>query len=129
MIFEVKQDGQCKARLVACGHMVEPRGINSQSLVVKGISIQMLDLIAHCEGLKTLCGYVGNALITADCLEKIYSIAGLEFGEQEDSVMLLAKANYSLRLSSHAFHATFANSMAEQILSYVIQSQCLDATV
>ena len=29
MIFEVKQDGQCKARLVAGGHMVELRGISS----------------------------------------------------------------------------------------------------
>jgi hypothetical protein len=29
MIFEVKQDGRCKARLVACGHMVELRGISS----------------------------------------------------------------------------------------------------
>jgi hypothetical protein len=32
-----------------------------------------------------LCGDIGNAFITADCLEKIYSITGLEFGEQENS--------------------------------------------
>jgi hypothetical protein len=29
MIFEVKQDEQDKARLVAGGHMVKPRGISS----------------------------------------------------------------------------------------------------
>jgi hypothetical protein len=79
MIFEVKQDGQCKARLVVGGHMVEPRGISSQSMVVKGISIQLLDLIAHRDGLKILCSNIGNVFITADCLEKIYSIAGPEF--------------------------------------------------
>jgi hypothetical protein len=42
----------------------------------------------HRDGLRTLWGDIGNAFITADCLEKIYSIAGLEFDEREDSVML-----------------------------------------
>jgi hypothetical protein len=95
---------------VAGGHMVKPGGISSQSMVVKGISIQLLDLIVHHDGLRTpWCGDIGNAFITADCLEKIYSIAGPEFGEQEDSVMLFAKAIYGLRSSSDAFRATFAN--------------------
>ncbi len=55
MKFEVKQDGQCKARLwvVAGGHMVKLRGISSQSAVVKSISIRLLDLIAHHDSLKT----------------------------------------------------------------------------
>jgi hypothetical protein len=71
MIFEVKQDGRRKARLVAGGHiMVEPRGIRSRSAVVKGITIRLLDLIAHHDGLKTLCGDIDNAFITADCLLK-----------------------------------------------------------
>ena len=40
VIFEVKQDGRRKARLVAGGHMIDPKGINS-------ISVRLLDLIAH----------------------------------------------------------------------------------
>jgi hypothetical protein len=96
--------------LVAGGHMIEPRGISSQSIKrKKGISIRLLDLIANHDGLKTLCGDIGNAFITADCLEKIYSIIGLELGEQEDSVMLLTKAIYGLHLSSHTFRMTCAN--------------------
>jgi hypothetical protein len=114
MIFEVKQDGRHKARLVAGGHMVKPRGISSRSMVVKGISIRLLDLIVHRDGLRTLCGDIGNAFITADCLEKIYSIAGPEFGEQEDSVMLFAKAIYGLRSSSRAFRATFADFLWQE---------------
>jgi hypothetical protein len=93
--------------------MVKLRGISSQSAVVKGISIRLLDLIAHHDSLKTLCD-IGNAFITADCLEKIYSIAGPEFGEQEDSVMLLAKAIYGLHSSSHTFHSTFADFLRQQ---------------
>jgi hypothetical protein len=82
-------------------------------MVVKGISIQLLDLIARRDGLRTLCGDIGNVFITADCLEKIYSIAGPEFGEQEDSVMLITKAIYSLCWSSHAFLATFADFLQQ----------------
>jgi hypothetical protein len=41
----------------------------------------LLDLIVHHDGLRTLWGDIGNAFITADCLEKIYSIAGPEFDE------------------------------------------------
>ena len=72
MIFEVKQDGPHKARLVADGHMVEQRSISSRSMVVKGISIRLLDLIAHRDGLRTLCGDIGNAFITADCLGNLF---------------------------------------------------------
>jgi hypothetical protein len=87
MIFEVKQDGRRKARLVAGGHLVDPKGINSRSTVVKGISVRLLDLIAHRDNLPILCGNIGNAFITADCLEKIYSRAGPEFGDREGAVM------------------------------------------
>jgi hypothetical protein len=83
-------------------------------MVVTGISVQLLDLIVHCDGLRTLCGDIGNAFITADCLEKIYSMAGPEFGEQEDSVMLFAKAIYGLRSSSRTFHATFADFLRQE---------------
>ncbi len=55
MIFEVKQDGRRKGRLVAGVHMVDPMGINSRSAVVKGISVRLLDLIAHRENLSVLC--------------------------------------------------------------------------
>jgi hypothetical protein len=74
----------------------------------------LLDLVAHRDGLRTLCGDIGNAFITADCLEKFYSIRGPEFGEQEDSVMLFAKAIYGLCSSSRAFRATFANLLRQK---------------
>ena len=48
-------------------------------------------------------------LITADCLEKIFSRAGPEFEDCEGSVMIFKKALYGLRSSSRAFRAYFAN--------------------
>ena len=109
MIFEVKQDGRRKARLVAGGHLLDPRGISSRSTVVKGVSVRLLDLIAHRDGLQVLCGDIGNAFITAECLEKVYTRAGPEFREREGSILVFRKALYGLRSSSRAFRAHFAD--------------------
>lgn len=109
MIFEVKQEGRRKARLVAGGHMVDPMGINPRSTVVKGISVRLLDLIAHRDNLGVLCGDIGNAFITADCMEKVYSRAGPEFEDREGSILVFKKALYGLRSSSRAFRAHFAD--------------------
>jgi hypothetical protein len=71
-----------------------------------------LDLIAHRNNLKILCGDIGNAFITADCMEKVNFRAGPEFGGREDSVLLVVfkKALYGLvRSSSRAFRAHFAD--------------------
>ena len=80
MIFEVKHDGRHKARLVAGGHMVTLHNMSARSTVVKGISVRILDISAHRDNLTTLCGDIGNAFVTAPYLEKVYSVAGPEFG-------------------------------------------------
>ncbi len=67
MIFEVKQDGGRKARLVASGHLVDPMGINPRSTVMKCISVRLLYFIAHRDNLTIMCGNIRNAFITADC--------------------------------------------------------------
>ena len=107
MLFEVKHDGRRKARLVAGGHVIQDPGISARSTVVKGISVRLLDVIAHRDNLKILTGDVGNAFITADCLEKVWSRAGPEFGEREGSIVTLNKALYGLRTSSKAFRCHF----------------------
>jgi hypothetical protein len=70
-------------------------------------------LIAHRDSLKTLCGDIGNAFITADCLEKVYTVAGPEFGDREDSITILINALYGLWSSSHAFWAHFADFLCQ----------------
>lgn len=109
MIFEVKQDGRRKARLVAGGHLVELVGMSAKSTVVKGISLRLLDLIAHRDNLTMLCGDVTNAFITADCLEKVYAFCGPEFGDRQGCKVIFRKALYGLRSSGRAFRAHFAD--------------------
>jgi hypothetical protein len=96
MIFEVKQDCRQKACLVAGGHIVDPMGVNSRSTVVKGISVRLLDLMTHRENLPILCGDIGNAFITANCVEKIYAYAGPEFGDREGSLLIFKKFGHIL---------------------------------
>ena len=109
MLFEVKQDGRHKGRLVCNGHQIDPRGISTRSTVVKGISVRLLDVIAHSQNLKIIHGDVGNAFITADCLEKIHARAGKEFGsDREGCIITLNKALYGLRTSSRAYRETFS---------------------
>ena len=47
MIYEVKRDGRHKAHLVAGGHLVDPRSISTRSTIMKGVSVRLLDVIAH----------------------------------------------------------------------------------
>ena len=117
MIFEVKQDGRHKARLVAGGHLVKLHGMSSKSTVVKGISVRLLDIIAHRSKLETICGDVGNDFVTAPCLEKVFPRAGPEFGDKEDSIVIIIKALYGLKSSSRAFRTYFADFIRTAVFS------------
>ena len=92
---------------MAGDHLVKLHGMSSKSTVVKGISVRLLDIIAHRSMLETICGDVGNAFVTAPCLEKACSRAGPEFGDKEDSILIIIKALHGLKLSSRAFHTYF----------------------
>ena len=61
-------------------------------------------LLAELNGLKTIVGDIGNAYLEAYTKEKVYFIAGPEFGELEGHTMLIVKAHYSLCTSGTHFH-------------------------
>jgi hypothetical protein len=113
MIFEVKQDGRKKARLTIGGHVVDSHGVSTRSTVVKTISVRLIDLISHRDNLTLKHGDVGNAFITAPCMEKIYSRATPEFGERSEAIVILNKALYGLRTSGRAFRNTFADFLRQ----------------
>jgi hypothetical protein len=52
MIFDVKPDGRCKARLVIGGHVVDSSEHSGYSSVVKLTSIRLLNIIAKSQGLE-----------------------------------------------------------------------------
>jgi hypothetical protein len=87
--------------------MIDASGLSSRSTVVKGVSVRLLDVIAHRDNLKILCGDVGNAFVNATTKERVYSRAGPEFGEKEGLIVLLVKALYGLRTSAQRWRSVF----------------------
>jgi hypothetical protein len=77
MVFDVKSDLRCKARLVVRGHKVNASEHNSFSSVAHMDSTCLLNVIAKARGLKVLAGVVGSAYLNSDTIEQVYCICGL----------------------------------------------------
>ena len=84
MIFDVKmgENFRRKARLFEGGHMTESPSSITYSSVVSRYSIRIILTIAALNGLDILACDIYNAYLTAKCREKIWTIAGPEFGSE-----------------------------------------------
>ncbi|KAI2506381.1 Reverse transcriptase (RNA-dependent DNA polymerase) [Fragilaria crotonensis] len=112
-IFDVKmgENFRRKARLVANGNTTEPPAALTYSSVVSRDSVRIALLVAALNELQLLACDIQNAYLTADCREKIYIIAGPEFGSEEGSIMIVKKALYGLKSSGAAFRAHLAETL------------------
>ena len=68
-------------------------------------------LIAALNNLDISCCDIGNTYINAECREKLWTIAGAEFGSEKESVMIIAKALYGLKSSGAAWRAKLTETM------------------
>ena len=110
MVFELKQDLRRKARLVIQGFRVDPKLLSTRATVVKGISVRLLDVIAHRDGLKTLCGDIGNAFIQATTKEQVWTKCGKEWGKKyAGKKAIIVKSLYGLTTSAHQWRQLFAD--------------------
>ena len=108
MVFEIKMDFTRKARYVAGGNTTEPPAEATYSSVVSRESVRIGFLIAALNDLEICAADVTNAYINADCREKIWTVAGPEFGATEQgSVMIIKKALYGLKSSGAACDDTY----------------------
>ncbi|GKY94554.1 hypothetical protein MPSEU_000421100 [Mayamaea pseudoterrestris] len=113
MIFDVKHDLRRKARLVAGGHMTEPPKDSVYSGVVSLRSLRMVAMLAELNGLELWAADVGNAYLEAKTKEKVYIVAGPEFGELEGHTLTIVKALYGLRTSGARWHEHFADTLRD----------------
>ena len=109
MIYKVKHDLWRKARFVIQGHRVDPRGLSTRATVVKGVSVRLLDVIAHRDKLIMLQGDIGNAFIQAFTSEKCFTRCGPEFGPREGCVAIIVRALYGLTTSAERWQSHFAD--------------------
>ena len=55
----------------------------------------------------------GNAYLNAKCREKIWTVAGTEFGSDKGKVMIIQRALYGLKSSGAAWRLMFAETLRE----------------
>jgi hypothetical protein len=112
IIFDIKMDFTWKARFVAGDHKTDPPTSMTYSSVVSRGSVWIGFLIAALNGLDVLAADIGNAYINADVREKVYFIAGDEFGDtRKGKPVVIVKALYGLKTSGAAWCAHFADTL------------------
>ena len=105
MIFDVKmgKNFRRKARMVAGGHTTETPAALTYASVVSRDSVRIASTIAALNDLKGFSCDIQNAYLTSKCREKIWTIAGPEFGSDAGKLMIVVHALYGLKSSGAAF--------------------------
>ena len=113
MIFDIKlsENFRRKARYVAGGHKTKPPAAVTYSSVVARDSVRIALLLAGLNGLDILSGDIQNAYLTAPIRERVYCIAGAEFGEDAGKTMIIVRALYGLKSAGAAFRAHLAATL------------------
>jgi hypothetical protein len=113
LVFDCKHDGRHKARMVADGHLTEVPIESVYSGVVSLRGLRTLVFLAELNGLDTWATDIGNAYLEAETKERVYIIAGPEFGELEGHTLVIFKALYGLRTSGLRWHERFADCLRD----------------
>jgi hypothetical protein len=114
MTFDIKMVGLVrKARFVAGGHMTDPPAESVYSSIVTRESVRIMFLIVALNGLEMLGADVQNACINAKTEEKVYTIAGPEFGSNQGRPAVIIRALYGLKSSGARWRDHFASILKE----------------
>eukprot|EP00980_Cylindrotheca_fusiformis_P001081 scaffold304_cov98-Cylindrotheca_fusiformis.AAC.1 len=108
LVFAVKHNGRHKARLVANGNLTDIPSESVYSGVVSLKSLRIVTFLAELNGLELWATDVGNAYLEAKTSEKVFIVAGPEFGELEGHTLVIHKALYGLRTSGVRWSEKFA---------------------
>ena len=111
LVFDVKHDGRHKARLVADGHLTDTPVESVYSGVVSLRGIRLMIFLAELNGMETWATDIGNAYLEAKTKEKVYIIAGPEFGERQGHTLVIHKALYGLKSSGRRWHERLATCL------------------
>ena len=114
MIFDVKMSGLIrKAWLVAGGHTTDMPASVTYSSVVSRDSVRIAFIIAALNDLDIMSADIGNAYLNAPNKEKIWTVAGHEFGTDKESVFIITRALYGLKSAGAAWRMFFAQTLTQ----------------
>ena len=127
IVFDVKlgENFRRKARYCADGHKTGAPASVTFSTVVSRDSVRILLMVAALNELDVLGADVQNAFLTAPNKEKVWMIAGPEFGPDEGKTLLVVRALYGLKSASFSFRSY----MAEKLTNLGFQSTMADPDV
>ena len=114
LVYAVKHDGRHKARYVAGGHLTDTPIDSVYSSVVTLRGVRMLTFIAELNKMDTWVTDIGNAYLESYTKEKVYIIAGPEFGDREGHTLIIRKALYGLKSSGLRWHERFADVLRKE---------------
>lgn len=109
MIYAVKHDGRHRARLVAGGHLTDTPIDSVYSSVVSLRGVRMLAFIAELNGLELWVTDISSAYLETYTKEKVYIVAGPEFGNRAGHTLIIVKALYGLKSSGLRWHERLAD--------------------
>ena len=112
-IYAIKHDGRHKARLVAGGHLTKVPHDSIYSGVVSLKGIRIVIFLGQLNNLNIFSTDIGNAYLEAKTKEKVYIIAGSEFGPLEGHTLVMNKALYGLCSLGLRWHEKLADSIWE----------------
>jgi hypothetical protein len=114
IIFDVKMETlRRKARLVAGGHVTEsPHPSLTYASVVSRESVRIALTLAALNDLEVKASDIQNAYLTAPLLtEKIWTVCGPEFGEDQGKNAVVVRALYGLKSAGHDYGVHIAQCM------------------
>ena len=112
-MFAVKHDFRHKARLVAGGHLTAPTTEGTYSGVVSLRSLRIAITAAELNDLKIMVGDISSAYLEAYTQEKVYFMAGPEFGPFEGNIMTIERTLYGLHTSGAQWHDRIADTLRD----------------
>ena len=112
MMFDVKMSGLVrKACLVADGHTTDTPSSITYSSVVSRDSVKIAFLVSALNNLDIMSAETGNTYLNAPNKEKIWMIAGQEFGTDKGAVFIFMRALYGLKLAGAVWRTFFAQAL------------------
>ena len=96
-VFDTKHDSRHKARLVDDGHLTNVPLSSVYSVIVSLKGTMLVIFIAELNCLESWGTDIGNSYLEPFTKEKVYIVAGPEFGPLEGHYLIIVKASCGLR--------------------------------
>ena len=113
IVFACKFDLRRKARLVCGGNHTKIPKEDVYSGVVSLDTVRLGFQIAEMNGLQACAADIGTAFLYGNTKEKVYIIAGKEFGELAGQPLIIQQGLYGLRSSAARFHEHLASRIRD----------------